>query len=108
MRQTFKWSTVDGRPFVNIEAWILTLSQSEQEEFWTARQRQDLYRQQAIDAGLMVWDHTGDYVWRDQSAAAQGKATDDVWCTYFERWQQECQIKFETVFHEDRDDNSLL
>ena len=93
VRQSITWETIDGRPFTSIEEWLETLPKEEQDEYWAARERQDQYRQEAIDSGLMIRDpETGDYVWRDDDALETNKGSDLVWHQYWMRWLDECGI----------------
>lgn len=98
MLQKFSWHATNGR-MITIEEWVSTLTQSEQQQYWSSRARQDQLRQQAIDSGLMIPTTEG-YEWRDAQAAQQGKPSDAVWDGFFKRWLKECDIQFSTSLEE--------
>jgi len=65
--------------------WIKTLHPEEQQEFIAAKNRQEQYRQEVIDAGKMIMvNYT--YVWQDQHSAEQNKTADPTWVQYFNKW----------------------
>ena len=101
VKQSFEYNTIDGRLFVPFFRWISTLSKQEQQEFQAADVRQKQYRQVAIEKGDMTIDSDGNYIWKDSATAEKNKPFDPVWLIYFNRWQEECGIVFNTRFIEE-------
>lgn len=101
--QEFVYKTKDGSVPITLHHWVETLSESEQQQFRAAEQRQFALREQAIARGdLVVVKDTGVvndtvYVWKDPETAAQGKGTDAEWLAFFMRYQTENGIIFEVA-----------
>jgi hypothetical protein len=103
----FKYTAPEGKPFISFDMWVAYLPGPEQTEFHAARKRQEAYRQQAIDCGDLVRDFSAidpkdpssqpTYVWKDEETARRGKAQDDTWKSYWNRYLAETGIKFEIV-----------
>jgi hypothetical protein len=86
--QTIKIVPAEGKDIVQFPTWIKTLSESEQQEFKEATQRQEAIRQQFIDSGKMAIGHGG-YIWREQDNDPIQKPNDPVWDSYWQRWLTE-------------------
>jgi len=88
---TYTWPT--GTTPIEMNDWLKTLPQSEQDEYWEGRRNGDRLRQIAIDEGRMIL-RDGAYEWRDADAFAIGKENDLTWQRYWQRWQDETGVKF--------------
>lgn len=103
----FNYSVPEGKQFIRFEDWVLTLSDSEQTEFLAAKERQEAYRQQAIDHGDMIRDFSSVdpndptsqpvYVWKDEETARKGKPFDIVWKDFWNRYLKETEIEFDII-----------
>ena len=93
VRHIFVYEWPEGVQPITFDKWIQSLSQTEKQEFFEAKQRQINYRTQAIDRQLMAIDH-GTYVWADEQSALLNKPTDPVWYRYFQRYLADTQTKF--------------
>ena len=94
VRHRFVYSWPPGVTPMTFDQWIHNLSEQEKKDFSEAKQRQIAYRTDAIKNGQMTIDN-GTYVWRDQTAAAQNKPTDDTWYQYFKRYLDETNTIFQ-------------
>ena len=111
IRTEFRYSSKNENEVpLTLHVWLKTLSQDEQQEFTEAEARQLAFRQAAIDRGDMIieqsdssngpaeWNSTlSHYVWRDAETEKRGKEHDPVWLIYWNRYLEECNIKFESV-----------
>lgn len=97
IKTEFIWYTINGSPITELGQWLATLSIEEQQEFAEADRRQKSYRQDKIDSGDMILAEDGSYIWKDQTTAEIGKETDPTWAEYFERWQQETDMRLKIV-----------
>jgi hypothetical protein len=103
----FNYSVPEGQTFIRFEDWVLTLSATEQAEFQASKQRQEAYRQEAIDRGDMIRDFSGVdptdptsqpvYVWRDEETARKGKPFDPIWKNFWNRYLEETGIEFDII-----------
>jgi hypothetical protein len=92
--------TTPGIDPITFDVWIAQQSPSEQKRYWESRAWADMYRQQAIDAGLMIHiDGTdpGVYIWRDEAAKQQGKQQDDECLEFYDRFNAETGRRLVTV-----------
>ena len=98
--QQFIHTWPDGSTPISIEDWLLTLPQSEQDEYQESRRNQDRLRQVAIDEGRMIMTDFnnatgwGTYVWKDAEAFDVGKQHDPIWLRYWQRWEKETGVIF--------------
>ena len=94
LKQTFITQYAPGVEMITFPEWLATLSDSEQTRYHQARARMDAYRQEAIDAGRMIIDKDGSYVWRDEAAInwkdknslGFGKKIDDECLSFYDRF----------------------
>lgn len=100
VKQIWKQTTRDGRPFITFLTWLDRLPAEQQEEYAAAKGRQQAYRQQAIDKGDMEIGPDGVYIWKDQETANRGKPQDPIWAKYHDRWAEECAIVTEMITEE--------
>ena len=87
IKETFVVETAPGIDPIPFDAWLAGQPPSEQQRYRQARARADVYRQEAIDAGLMsIEPGTGAYIWRDEQAKQQGKRQDDECMDFYTRY----------------------
>ena len=89
IKEIFVEETTPGIDPIPFEVWLSRQPQSEQQRYHQARARADVYRQAAIDAGLMIRVHgtsPGAYIWRDEEAKKQGKQQDDECMDFYDRF----------------------
>ena len=91
--QKFEYIWPTGTTPIEMNDWLKTLPQLEQDEYWEGRRNGDRLRQIAIDEGRMIL-RDGAYEWRDADAFAVGKENDPTWEKYWRRWQAETGVKF--------------
>ena len=91
--QKFVYTWPEGTTPVEMNDWLKTLPQSEQDEYWEGRRNGDRLRQIAIDEGRMIM-RDGAYVWADMNAFRIGKENDLTWQRYWQRWQDETGVQF--------------
>lgn len=98
--QKFEYIWPEGTTPIELDDWLKTLPQSEQDAYWEGRRNGDRLRQIAIDAGRMIIKD-GMYVWKDIDAFNIGKENDMTWQTYWQRWQDETGVIFRPhIIHE--------
>lgn len=95
--QKFEYIWPEGTIPVEMNDWLKTLSQSEQDEYWEGRRNGDRLRQIAIDAGRMIIAEDGSYIWKNQEEFNVNKQNDLVWQRYWQRWQDETGVKFRSI-----------
>ena len=93
VRHRFVYRWPDGVTPVTFDSWARSLNDQEKSEFLAAKQRQIVYRKQAIEQNHMFVEH-GTYVWRDEMSAKENKPTDEIWYRYFKRYLEETQTEF--------------
>jgi len=103
----FNYSVPEGKKFIQFEDWVKTLSSAEQTDFYASKQRQEAYRQEAIDRGDMIRDFSSVdpknpasqplYVWKDEETARKGKPFDPTWKEYWNRYLAETGIEFDII-----------
>jgi len=87
IKETFVVETTPGIEPIPWDIWFKNLPESEQQRYRQARARADAYRQEAIDAGLMVIEpNSGSYIWRDEQAKKQGKRQDNECMDFYDRF----------------------
>jgi hypothetical protein len=87
--QKFICEYADGRPGIHLNDWVAMLSEEEQKQYHTAKDRHHAHRQAAIDSGELI--RSGDdYVWRDKHAS---KPNDPEWVTFYQRYAKFCKDK---------------
>jgi len=86
IKQTFIHQYATSDKPISFSQWLATQSDSEQTRYHQARARMDEYRNEAIDAGLMVIDKDNSYIWRDEEAKNQGKRQDDECLGFYDRY----------------------
>jgi hypothetical protein len=89
----FIYTWPEGTTPVEMNDWLKTLPQSEQDEYWEGRRNGDRLRQIAIDEGRMIM-RDGAYEWRDAESFALNKENDPTWEMYWMRWQAETGVIF--------------
>jgi hypothetical protein len=96
-RLVFEWPD-DIQPILFLD-WIKLLSESEQEEFYQAKERQEAHRQQAINDQRMEMSK-GTYIWTNQEEANKNKPSDPTWVKYFQRYLRETNTQFKVIYEE--------
>ena len=100
IKETFVIETTPGIEPIPWDIWFKNLPASEQQRYHQARARADVYRQAAIDDGLMIHVHgasPGAYIWRDEAAKKQGKQQDDECMDFYDRFNADTGRKLVTV-----------
>jgi len=100
IKETFIVETTIGITPIPFDTWLGQQSQSEQQRYREARARADTYRQEAINAGLMIHVHgasPGVYIWRDEAAKKQGKQQDDECMDFYNRFNTDTGRKLVSV-----------
>jgi hypothetical protein len=100
IKEIFIIETTPGIDPIPFDVWLARQSPSEQDRYHQARARADAYRQEAIDAGLMI--HVagavpGAYIWRDEAAKKQGKRQDNECMDFYARFNADTGRKLVTV-----------
>lgn len=111
VKNEFVFDRSDGRPgpVTTFDQWGSSLPADEREEWLRAIDRQLQLRQRAINRGdlvvrvLDVDDPTvsDEYVWKDERTARRGKAYDEIWLRFWNRYLTECNIQFASVLKSD-------
>jgi hypothetical protein len=105
IRQTFKYTGPDGGPAITFQAWLNSIPEADQKEYWAAQARQSAIRQDYIDRGILILDNScpgqNAYVWRDVESAENNKPMDEVWGKYWRRYLTETGTVFEIVESEE-------
>jgi hypothetical protein len=99
MKETFYFINPNGGPVININEWVGTLPENEQQEYHDALSRQFTLRQSYVDSGALTVIDTG-YIWRDHEAWINNKPHDPVWDKYFARYLKETGTIFKKVIEE--------
>jgi hypothetical protein len=87
IKEIFIIETTPGIDPIPFKVWLSRQPQSEQNRYHQARARADVYRQEAIDAGIMSIELSTDaYIWRDEQAKQQGKQQDDECMAFYDRF----------------------
>jgi hypothetical protein len=97
-RLVFEWP--EGvKPILFLD-WIKLLPESEQEEFYQSKIRQENFRQQAVDQGRLQEITGNHYTWKNKQEAEINKETDPIWAQFWNRYLQETQTQFNVVYEE--------
>jgi len=91
--QKFIETWPEGSNPIDLNSWLKTLPQSEQDEYWEGRRNGDRLRQIAVEEGRMIMKE-GKYVWKNAEAFAINKENDPIWEKYWRRWQAETGVIF--------------
>jgi hypothetical protein len=94
VRHKFVVEWGEGSSQLELDDWVRTLPEDQQQEFILAQTRQLQYRKNAIDEGKMYIEKDGSYVWKDSETAKQGKGYDETWLHFWNRWLEETKAKF--------------
>jgi hypothetical protein len=95
--QQFEYIWPEGAMQLQVDQWVATLSQAEQDEFAQAWTRQRAFRQKVIDDGSLTLVSEG-YEWKDKTTLDNGKPNDPTWLIYWNRWIKETGVIF-TIKH---------
>jgi hypothetical protein len=98
--QRFVYEWPEGANPILFLDWIKLLSESEQEEFHKAKDRQEEFRQQAVDQGRLQEITGNHYTWKNKQEAEIDKATDPVWEQFWKRYLHETQTQFKVIYEE--------
>ena len=96
VKETFVVKTTPGIDPILFDDWLAQQSLSEQQRYYQSRARADLYRQAAIDAGLIIHVRNA-YIWRDEEARKQGKRQDDECMDFYNRFNADTGRKLVSV-----------
>ena len=99
--QKFTYTWPEGSTPIEMDNWLKTLPQSEQDEYREGRSNGDRLRQIAIDEGRMIIKDDGAYEWKNAEAFAINKENDPIWEKYWRRWQIETGVIFKTEMIEE-------
>lgn len=103
IKQTFNYTSANGSPHIEFHEWAKTsLSTDEYNRWETSVERQSALRQDAIDAGHMIYDKESEaYIWDEAWAEGKNpqelKDWDDEWLEFFNRYLDETKQELTTI-----------
>ena len=95
--QKFVYEWPEGKTHIDLQEWVKTLPQNEQDEFFEAEKRQHKYRNDVLADGSMLSIDSEGYIWKDADARKKEKPKDEIWVIYFERYISENNIVFKDI-----------
>ena len=107
VKQTFRLTSSDGNKPLEFYQWANQyLTNKELEQYNLAVSRQTKLRQDAINAGHMIWDKSSNsYIWDQEwingKQSYEFKEYDEEWLMFFNRYLDETGNNFSSTIEEE-------